>query len=514
MRRVLFGLVGSAVLVTSPSAAQAPDPFEAKVRALAHPRYAEREKAARDLEAAGEPALKALRAAQTSNDEELRARAAIVAEKIDRAARSKRLLVAPTLALKLDRVPLQQAVTEVSQKTGLRFVLERAKDTDLRRPVSVDTGDVPFWQAVREFCEAAGLTEADGPPPATQGPQPTASGRRLVYTSRLSGLVPAGQIRLVEGKSDAPAATGQALRVRALPAGHAQNKYDAATGEVTFHLAVDAAPTLSLQEVIGVEVRRAVADDRRAMAPVYSAPTPGGLLAMDELLVARQLILVDGEMHIAGDSGQAFPVTLKAGATRPKRLAELEGVVVARVLAPPEPLLTVTDVFGKGKGQTVQADGLTCRVTAVEEVAAHPGPPPRVRSGPTERPADRRAEAGPAPASVRVRVVSTTDALTEVMNFPVQLKGRVRPFIRINRRSGDLAANSPELQLRDTDGKVLRVLATGLIESTFDGTTMTQEVHLTFQKPAKGVEGISLTLTGRRPAVVEMPFVLRDVPIP
>ena len=78
----------------------------------------------------------------------------------------------------------------------------------------------------------------------------------------------------------------------------------------------------------------------------------------------------------------------------------------------------MTDVFGKGKGQTVQADGLTCRVTAVEEVAARPGPPPRVRSGPTKRPAERRAEAGPAPASVRVRVVSTTDALTEVMNFP------------------------------------------------------------------------------------------------
>ena len=35
---------------------------------------------------------------------------------------------------------------------------------------------------------------------------------------------------------------------------------------------------------------------------------------MDELLVARQLILVDGEMRIASDSGQAFPVTLKAGA--------------------------------------------------------------------------------------------------------------------------------------------------------------------------------------------------------
>src|SRR5215210_4568982 len=102
MRRLL-GLVGSALLVGSPSAAQVPDPLEAKVHALAHPRYAEREKAARDLEAAGEPALKALRAARTSSDEELRARAAVVAEKIDRAVRSKRLLAAPTLALKFDR---------------------------------------------------------------------------------------------------------------------------------------------------------------------------------------------------------------------------------------------------------------------------------------------------------------------------------------------------------------------------------------------------------------------------
>lgn len=514
MRRPFLGLIGSAVLVASPSAGQVPDPFEAKVRALAHPRYAEREKAARDLEAAGEPALKALRAAENSNDEELRARAAAVAEKIDRAARSKRLLIAPTLALKLDRVPLQQAVAEVSQKTGLRLVLDRAKDTDLRRPVTVDTGEMPFWQAVRAFYDAAGLTEADGPPPASQGPEPTASGRRLVYTNRLSGLTPASQIRLVEGKPNAPAATGHALQVRALPAAHAQNKYDEASGEVTIHLAIDAVPTLALQEITGVEVHRAVADDRRVLAPVYPAPAPVAYLGLEELLVAKQVILVDGEMHVSGDSGQTFPVTLKAGATRPKRLADLEGIVVARVLAPPEALLTVADVFGKGKGQTVQANGVTCRVTAVEEVAAHPALPPRVRLGPVERPANRPSDAGPAPASVRVRVESTADALTEVMNFPVQLKGRVRPFLRINRASGRLATHSPELQLRDADGKPVRVLANGLTESTFDGTTMIQEVQLTFEKPAKGLDGINLTLTGRRPTVVELPFVLKDVPMP
>ena len=43
--------------------AQAPDPAEAVVARLGSKRYAEREKAARELEALGPPALKALKAA-------------------------------------------------------------------------------------------------------------------------------------------------------------------------------------------------------------------------------------------------------------------------------------------------------------------------------------------------------------------------------------------------------------------------------------------------------------------
>src|SRR5262245_38488390 len=91
------------LLLAVPLAAQAPDSFDAKVQGLTHPRYAEREKAARELIAVGEPALKALRAVSTSPDPELRARAAYVAEKIDRAVRSERLLIAPKLALKFDK---------------------------------------------------------------------------------------------------------------------------------------------------------------------------------------------------------------------------------------------------------------------------------------------------------------------------------------------------------------------------------------------------------------------------
>ncbi|HKB05535.1 MAG TPA: hypothetical protein VKD90_25145 [Gemmataceae bacterium] len=511
MRCRILGLVGSALLVASPAAAQAPDPFEAKVRALAHPRYSEREKAARELEAAGEPALKSLRAAQTSTDEELRARAAVVAEKIDRVVRSKRLLAAPTISLRFDRVPLDQAVAELSRKTGLSLQLD--KGVDPKRPVTVDTGEVPFWQAVDAFYTAAGLTEADGPAPAANAPQPGMSGRRLVYMSRLSGVSHQTQVRLVEGKAETPAATGHALRVRALPAGYAQNKYDAATGEVTFHLDVDPAPALTLQEVLGVEVRRAVADDRRALAPAYPAPPFIGPYVMEELLVAKQLVIIDGDLQVGNDAGPLFPVTLKAGGTRPKRLAELEGVVVARVLAPPEPVLTVPDVFGKGKGQSFTADRLTCRVTSADSDAPRPPVVARGVQPGDGRPVRKPPEA-PAAAAVRVRVTSTAGAINEFLNFPVQVKGRLRPFIRLNRLSGEMATGAPDFQLRDADGKPLRVLATGLVDSTFDGTTLNQEVQLTFEKPAGGLDGINLSLTARKSVVVELPFVLKDVPLP
>src|SRR5205814_18583 len=52
LRGRLLALAGVALLA-SPLAAESPDPYEAKVRALAHPRYAEREKSARQLAAAG-----------------------------------------------------------------------------------------------------------------------------------------------------------------------------------------------------------------------------------------------------------------------------------------------------------------------------------------------------------------------------------------------------------------------------------------------------------------------------
>jgi len=516
LRGRLFSLMATA-LIAVPLAGQTPDPFESKVRGLSHPRYVEREKAARDLEAAGEPALKALKAAQASTDAELRARAGVIVEKIERVARSKRLLVAPTLTLKFDKVPLDQAVNQLASKTGLQFMVDGTKIKDTKRAVTLDTGKAPFWEAVHAFYIAAGLTEDDSPAKPDQNERYSMStgGRRLVI--RGMGTQPSGgeRIRLIDG-TNPPVATSQAFRVRALPADFAQNKYEDQKDEVTFHLDVDPAPGTSVQEIVGIEVRKAVTDGRRALAPAYPAHPGNPAFFGDEVMLVKQMVVLNGDMMLSDFSnpgGGAFPVTLKAGGSRPKQLAELHGVVVARVMAPPEPLITVADVFGKGKGQTSRADGLSCEVTSAKpDVESFVKPPRLVARG--QAPSPVVATAGSQAAAVSVKLVSNGDATSDMLNLPVQIKGKLQPFIRINRLRGTSAVNVPAFEVRDADGKLLRVLSTRQTASQFDGETMTQEIELTFEKPAKGLDGVSLTVTARRPAVVEMPFVLKDVPLP
>ncbi|HJZ92685.1 MAG TPA: hypothetical protein VKE40_17550 [Gemmataceae bacterium] len=524
MRGILVRFAGTVALVAVPATAPAADPFEAQVRNLAHPRYVEREKAARELERAGEPALKVLKAAMGSADEEVRARAAVVVAKIERAVRSERLLAAPKIALKFDKTPLNQAVDEVARKTGLRLTLDGSKVADVKRPVTLDTGEVPIWEAVQAFYAAAGLAETEAPPPAPPTDKDMAfrAGRQLViksYVRSTEQLGPA-MIRLGDGKPDLPADLGRALRVRALPAGFAQNKYDDVKGEVTFHLDVDAIPSLNVQEIIGVDVRRATAEDARALAPAY--PAPEGFAGLGDHLywVAQQVVIINGDVVSGGIGGvdRTFPVTLKSGGLRPKRLAELDGVVVAKVVTPPEVLLTVPDVFGKGKGQVYQSDGLTCQVLESKGASEQLPVVPRAVRGSGDFASPTRASEPAGLTSITVRVMTTGETGNEVLNIPVQVKGRVRPFLRINRRSGEMGVNLPEFRIQDADGLPLKVMSTQVTGSHFDGTSWTQEVRLTFQKPTgiavKGQEGVSLSVHGRRVAVVELPFTLKDVSLP
>ena len=480
--------LGIALLAVAPLAAQPADSLDTKVRALAHPRYSEREKAARDLEAIGEPALKALREVAKSSDEELRTRAVAVADRIERALRSERLLAAPKLALKFDMVPLDRAIAEFASKAQMQFVFDKAKVKDASRTVTLDTGEVPYWEAVEAFYRAAGLTEDDSPP----DPKRPDLYRRPKYEPSpfrhpLSRLP---HIRLIDGAPLEPADVTRAFRVRALPPGVEENKYDDLKGEVTFHLDVDPAPGLAVREIIGIEVRKAVTDDGRTLAAAYPALPPAAGLGLEEQVIIKQVMIANGNLLVEDMPGaRAHAITLKTGGLRPKKLTELQGTVVARVVAPPEPVVTVNQLLRPGTHEAT-ADGITVQI---KDVA----------SGPDNR------------VVVQARVVTRVDLTEEVLAVPVQMKGRVRQFIRINRGPGTVGGQLPDLKVRDAAGVPIRGLSAQVTNMSFDGTTMVQDVKLAFEKPAAvGDDSLNLVLMGKRPAMVEMPFTLRDVPLP
>ena len=466
--------------------ADAPDPAAVVVSRLASPRYAEREKAARELEALGPAALNALKAARTSGDEEIRARAKQIGDRIEFVERSRRLLAPTRLALKFKDVPLDQAVNEFTRQSGLRVSYSPGGTWDTKRKVTLDTGDVPYWVAVDAFYKAAGLTEDVPPPPAPGKTEAMTQvmGGRLVIRSYNRPMAPAPVRKLTDGDWAGPAVLDRALRVRALPPTFPGNKYDDVKGELTIHLDVDPAATVNLQDVVGIEIRHAAAEDGRPLVEAHPEPEPAGG-GLDSMIAVKVAMLLEDGIVQPPTAGEQLAVVLKTGGLRPRALSELSGVLVARVQAPPEPLVLVEKILD-AKGRTATADGYSLTVLSVEERANN---------------------------RLAVRAKLTTAPVREEMNFPVLLKGQARQFINIVREL-EVPSGVKGFQVRTADGKPIAETTTTLVRGTSDGRNNSTEVLILVPKPADKAADLSLAYTGRRSALVELPFTLKNVPVP
>ena len=132
------------------------------IEQLGNGRFAVREAATKELDAIGEAALPALKKAATSTDREVAQRATALVEKISKRGENARLSAPTVVELSFKDTPVPEAVAELSKKSGYPIVLggDVAKLND--RKVTLETGKVPFWTALRMLCDAADLMEADG----------------------------------------------------------------------------------------------------------------------------------------------------------------------------------------------------------------------------------------------------------------------------------------------------------------------------------------------------------------
>jgi RNA polymerase sigma factor (sigma-70 family) len=431
--------------------------------------FAERERAGKELEAIGAPALDALRQAARAGDAERRRRAEQLVKKLEERIEVARLLAPRRVRLVYRDTPLAEAVADFKAKSGYDLSLSDADGKLKGRAVTLDTGEVTFWQALGQFCRQARLAEApaaDSPPPGQGG----GFGGGGVGRGPIGGMVVGhqsavpGRIVLADGPPPAvPADDDTAVRVRAL------DKADAAgppaDGETRLALEVSPEPKLRWQRVVAVTVGKAIDDQGQVLEQVKTAGEGAGAFP--------------GRFDPSAAS-RLVPVYLKKGPRPATSLRELSGTVTARVLKEPRPYLTVDDILGAAGKKVEGAGGGALWVLEVT--------------------------AGPA-GRVQLRLAIDPPADLALGGGPTRLVQRAGRAV-VSGGDGD----GPELEvaLLDDKGAVLPPVGLGGRMSA----TGTAEYALTYQPqkgkgaPAKLVYSVSPSVT------IDIPFALKDVRLP
>jgi hypothetical protein len=143
-----LGLAAGA-LADGPAAA--PPAVERLIEQLGSRDFKAREAAGRALLDRGEEALPAMRKAQAHPDPEVRQRLAQLIADTERAV----LLAPKRVTLKLDHVPLRDALAELTRQTGYRIEVQGGNAQ--KQLVSLRAENVTFWEAFDKLCTQGGL---------------------------------------------------------------------------------------------------------------------------------------------------------------------------------------------------------------------------------------------------------------------------------------------------------------------------------------------------------------------
>lgn len=464
--------------------ARAADPAaEAVVRLvqqLGSEQFRQRQEASRGLENLGASALPALQqAAQANDDPEIRQRARELVRLISHRVENARLLKPKLVHLVYKDTAVPAAVADFAAKTGFKLELQGDTSRISGRRITLDTGEVSFWEAFDQFCRQAGLSERSSTPAAAND-RALRSGRMIIRESNYGAAQPGdNRLYLVDGPPSAlPCWRSSSVRVRALsPAAPVPGLVK--TADETFvSLDVLPEPTLAWDSVIDVRIDRAI-DDQDQQLSQSAAQLPVAQLGTDMVFMANGMVITDDGSYMPGPRGQT-PVRLQRGERPSKFLKELSGSVAVRVLKA-EALVTVERLLQAG-GQKVRGlEGDSIKVLDI-----------------TRRANDRVA--------VRVQVVTRQGLFGA--NRVVRANGNVI----VMRGGGSFTSASTRLAVLDGAGKALPVSPMQRGMNANANGVMEEELELTFT--AAQTADLKLVLNGQRGHSLDVPFTLKDVPLP
>jgi hypothetical protein len=487
-------------LVVAPLGAQAEELPEKLVAKLGSRRFAERESATAALMAQPSPAAVQLllKAAATSPDAEVRRRARLVLEHLRRSQEAEQVLKPQTLRLNYKDLPVTEAIADFTRRTGLPLVLDKEAAARLAgRKLTLETPETTTWDAFRQLCDRAGLTErTPSSPPAPSGSyaygnlgmqQRGMAARQVIFLDGSNSMIAPKQderLILVVGKDARPTTLAGAVRIQLV--GQPKATRTNLAREVTFTLNVATEPRLGWNRVIALRVETAVDSlgQRLAQPAVYVGEGNPSPFASNEVIV-----LWDGMSELPSTKSRQAPLRLLLGERPAQRITELRGVLSAEVEAPTAPLVTVDDVV-QAAGKTIKGlDGSSAKVLEAK----------RERSGTIALKVEVK---GPPKKS-------DISGLTGVRILRINrgIRGLDRPVSTLS--AADAAARG--LSLLDSKGAPL-----ALVSGNYSlGDPNAAQTYTLMYQPRQGQEGpFRFVFSGRRTVIVDVPFTLKDIPLP
>ncbi len=465
--------------------------------------YRDREAATRELDALGADALAALRRAAASADPETRHRAAELVERIGDRLTSARILTPSTCEFKYENKPLADAVNDFARRTGATITLSPDPGKFRGRTITAATsGPIPFWDAVELFCRKAGLHEWDGfshlenqpntPQPAS-GVFMQLQGQVIVRRGvRTFVPTPTGIVLRDGSGTTLPCCRSGAVRVRIPPVGTPIDGLVAAADEVIVPLQFSAEAKLQCQGAVDVRIDRAVDDRGRSLV---CAPAIRQASSDDDVIFMN----INGAAMVSNTSqGGPVGVRVRRGDRPGTRLTELAGSIAARVRFA-EPLAVVETPL-KAVGQSVRGNaGVVVRVTAAT-----------------------RAKNGDVTVGVEVHLPLDVQLVQQGVGG-IQMAGQMQVFpggvVRQMRPGGEMSnlpARSTDFQglaLEDATGRRLAATRGILGNSRFGHDGAVFEITATFKPADAEQEPTRLVFTATRPATIEIPFAVKDIPL-
>jgi hypothetical protein len=271
-----------------------------------------------------------------------------------------------------------------------------------------------------------------------------------------------------------------ALRVRARAVKRVFYHEVRADGHVV-ELEFSLEPKAAWQRLVGLRLDKALDDRGQALTALAGddkvpAGLPGGF---------------DVPFVPIGATEMFAPLRLKRGALEAKSLKELKGILTAEVLAPPEPVITVDDLF-KASGRTFTGEA-GASLEVLEATRAKGGAVTVRLALEPPRPSGPAPEAG----------------------------GRAVPVLEAIPIAGTLFRGPPGrshgglddgLSLVDDQGHAIPVVRQGIIYRGGEkGPTHMHE--LTFRLAADQ-QRVKLVFSAVRRVTIDVPFTLRNVPLP